>query len=114
MLAGTSAARTHLLGGHCRSGALLIRYSSQQLRAVWGAQARGQGAADSAEALARLVPGSTAEVAQELYSFLSHLNISGLGLVAATERSPLVSLLVSACRCPAADPAHVTLKLVSA
>ena len=70
------------------------------------AQARGQGAADSAEALARLVPGSTAEVAQELYSFLSHLNISGLGLVAATERSPLVSLLVSARRCPAAfsDP----------
>ena len=61
-----------------------------------GAQARGQGAADSAEALARLVPGSTAEVTQELYAFLSHLNISGLGLVAATERSPLVSLLVSA------------------
>jgi len=33
---------------------------------------------------------------QELYAFLAHLNISGLGLVAATERSPLVSLLVSA------------------
>lgn len=74
-----------------------------------GAQARGQGAADSAEALARLVPGSTAEVAQELYTFLSHLNISGLGLVAANERSPLVSLLVSAHRCPAAlsDPSNL-------
>lgn len=60
------------------------------------AQARGQGAADSAEALARLAPGSTTEVMQELYAFLNHLNISGLGLVAATERSPLVSLLVSA------------------
>ncbi|KAK9838481.1 hypothetical protein WJX81_002091 [Elliptochloris bilobata] len=58
--------------------------------------ARGQGAADSAEALARLVPGSTTEVTQELYAFLNHLNISGLGLVAATERSPLVSLLVNA------------------
>lgn len=46
--------------------------------------------------LARLAPGSTTEVMQELHAFLSHLNISGLGLVAATERSPLVSLLVSA------------------
>ena len=51
-----------------------------------------QGVAENAKMLSHLVGGQ--DVVTDLFAFMNHIGIQGMGLVEATERSPIVGYVI--------------------